>query len=45
MLIEDSPSLDNIPLSTAYFNNLIELENKIGEPMKKPIYLKDRFNK
>lgn len=28
-----------------YFNNLIELENKIGEPMKKPIYLKDRFNK
>ena len=26
-----------------YFNKLIELENKIGEPMKKPIYLKDRF--
>lgn len=26
-----------------YFNRLIELENKIGEPMKKPIYLKDRF--
>ena len=27
-----------------YFNKLIELENKIGEPMKKPIYLKYRFN-
>ena len=26
-----------------YFNKLIELENKIGEPMKKPTYLKDRF--
>lgn len=26
-----------------YFNKLIELENIIGEPMKKPIYLKDRF--
>ena len=26
-----------------YFNRLIELENKIGETMKKPIYLKDRF--
>lgn len=26
-----------------YFDKLIELENKIGEPMKKPIYLKDRF--
>lgn len=26
-----------------YFNRLIELENKIGEPMKKPIYLKYRF--
>ena len=26
-----------------YFNKLIELEEKIGEPMKKPIYLKDRF--
>ena len=26
-----------------YFNKLIELENKIGEPMKKPVYLKDRF--
>lgn len=26
-----------------YFNKLIDLENKIGEPMKKPIYLKDRF--
>ncbi len=28
-----------------YFDKLIELEYKIGEPMKKPIYLKDRFNK
>ena len=26
-----------------YFSKLIELENIIGEPMKKPIYLKDRF--
>lgn len=26
-----------------YFNRLIELEEIIGEPMKKPYYLKDRF--
>lgn len=26
-----------------YFNKLIELENIIGEPMKKPYYLKERF--
>lgn len=26
-----------------YFNRLIRLEEIIGEPMKKPIYLKDRF--
>lgn len=26
-----------------YFEKLQELENKIGEPMKKPYYLKDRF--
>lgn len=26
-----------------YFEKLQELEKKIGEPMKKPIYLKDRF--
>lgn len=26
-----------------YFKKLIELENKIGEPMKKPFYLKNRF--
>lgn len=26
-----------------YFEKLMELELKIGEPMKKPIYLKDRF--
>lgn len=26
-----------------YYKKLIELEEKIGEPMKKPYYLKDRF--
>jgi len=27
-----------------YFQKLIELEELIGEPMKKPLYLKERFN-
>lgn len=27
-----------------YFEKLQDLEMKIGEPMKKPVYLKDRFN-
>lgn len=27
-----------------YYNKLLELEEKIGEPMKKPYYLKERFN-